>query len=121
MGNQQFHRVVIRHEVKLVDGRFLGRADLRCEDVVIQMLLQAYGGFDVLHLKLLQQSLQLWKLLFRKRNILHCFGELIERLQFRGEVCEKGSVGKNAVIVEDNGVFPIQSAELLLRRSQRFF
>ena len=23
MGNQQFHRVVIRHEVKLVDGSFL--------------------------------------------------------------------------------------------------
>jgi len=59
MGNQQFHRVVIRHEVKLVDGSFLRRADLRCEDVVIQMLRQAYGGFDVLHLKLLQQSLQL--------------------------------------------------------------
>ena len=121
MGNQQFHRVVIRHEVKLVDGSFLRRADLRCEDVVIQMLCQAHGGFDVLHLKLLQQSLQLWKLLFRKRYILHGFGELVERLQFSGEVCEKGSVGKNAVIVEDNGVFPIQSAELLLRRSQRFF
>ena len=85
------------------------------------MLCQAYGGRNVLYFKLLQQSLQLWKLLFRKRHTLHCFGELIERLQFSGEVCEKGSVGKNAIIVEDNGVFPIQSAELLLRRSQRFF
>jgi len=85
------------------------------------MLRQAYGGFDVLHLKLFQQSLQLWKLLFRKRHILHCFGELVERLQFRGEVCEKGSIRKNAVIVENNGVFPIQSAELLLCRSQRLF
>ena len=70
---------------------------------------------------MLQQSLQLWKLLFRKRYILHCFGELVERLQFRGEVCKKDSVGKNTVIIEDNGVFPIQSAELLLCRSQRFF
>ena len=82
------------------------------------MLRQAYGGFDVLHLKLFQQSLQLWKLLFRKRYILHCFGELVERLQFSGEVCEKGSVGKNTVIVEDNGIFPIQGAKLLLCRGQ---
>ena len=107
--------------MKLVDGSFLRRADLRCEDVVIQALCQAYGGCNVLYFKLFQQSLQLRKLFFRRGHILYCFGELVECLQFRGEVCEKGGVGKNAVIVEDNGVFPIQGAELLLCRSQRFF
>ena len=85
------------------------------------MLRQEQGGFDVLYLKLFQQSLQLRKLLFRKRNILHCFGELVERLQLHGKVCEEGGIGKNAVVVENNGIFPVQRAELLLRRSQRFF
>ena len=38
MGEQQLRRMVICHEVKLIDGRFLGRADLWREDVVRQML-----------------------------------------------------------------------------------
>ena len=80
MGNQQFHRVNIRHEVKLIDGSFLRRADFRGEDIVIQTLCQAYGGCKVLYFKLLQQSLQFWKLLFRRRHIPHRFGELVERL-----------------------------------------
>ena len=121
MGDQQFRRVIVCHKVNLVDGSLLRRTEIRREDIVLQMLRQTYGSCNIPHFKLLQQGLQLRKLLFRRGHISHRCGKLVERLQFSGEVCEKGSVGKNAVIVEDNGVFPIQSAELLLRRSQRFF
>ena len=83
------------------------------------MLRQEQGGFDVLHLELLQQSLQLWHI--RSWNVPHSLGEGVKFLQLHGQICEDGDVGQNAVIVEDNGVFPIQGAELLLRRGQRFF
>ena len=59
MGEQQLRRVVIRHEPQVVNGSFLRGTDPRREDVIGQMLRQEQGGFDVLHLELLQQGLQL--------------------------------------------------------------
>ena len=83
------------------------------------MLRQEQGGFDVPYLELLQQSLQLWHL--ESRNVPRGLGEGIKFFQFGGQIREDGGIGQNAVIVEDNGVFPIQGAKLLLRRNQRFF
>ena len=120
MGNQQFHRVVIRHEVKLVYGCFLRGAQLRREDIIVQMLCQKDSCPDVLHLELLQQCFQLWELHLPDRDILHCFGKLVEGFYLHGQVGKYGCVGDDAIIVKHNGIFPLQRTQPLLRILQFF-
>ena len=112
MGNQQFHRVVIRHEAQVVNGCFLRGTQVRREDVVRQMLRQEQGGFDVLYLELLQQSLQLWHL--GSRNVPRGLGEGVKFLQLHGQVGEVRRIGDDPVIINDRDALPALHAELFL-------
>ena len=71
MGEQPLRRGIVQQKAELVYGCFLRGAQLRREDIIVQMLCQKDSCPDVLHLELLQQCFQLWELHLPDRDILH--------------------------------------------------
>ena len=63
---------------------------------------------------MLQQSLQLWKLLFRRGHIPHRCGEHVEFVQFHGQVGEFCRIGNDSVVINDRDALPALHAELFL-------